>query len=179
MATKPEVRAIGPDATAIGRGNSAIVVGVSSDKKGQENPPTSYESQPQATQPVTTATTQVPNDQYKTEFIKVYQDAGVIGVAMLTLLALCVLLALFASRILKMYIAMIASREKAEELRLQFFQALTTTVTEVSADVKQLSNDLRSDHKDQDLQVTRIGTILDGMSQRLDSFVFKAKGDQS
>jgi hypothetical protein len=76
-----------------------------------------------------TKTTASTGDQtYKTEFVKVYQDAGVVGMAMLTLLVLCVLLGLFCSRLIKMYTALTESRDNLETARTVAIEKLTTSM---------------------------------------------------
>lgn len=75
-----------------------------------------------------TTTTAGTTDAYRTEFVKVYQDAGVVGVAMLTLLVLCLLLGLFCTRLIKMYTTLTSSRDAVETARGQAIEKLTMSV---------------------------------------------------
>jgi HAMP domain-containing protein len=83
----------------------------------------------------TRTTTSTQTDPYKTEFVKVYQDAGVIGVAMLTLLVICALLSILAFRLAKMYSTLVTSRDALDEKRLEVSEKLTAAVLEVKAEV--------------------------------------------
>lgn len=85
------------------------------------------------TQGGTTTTTQV--DPYKTEFVKVYQDAGVIGVAMLTLLVICVLLAILTFRLAKMYSNLITARDSLDAARVTVIEKLTENILGIRTDI--------------------------------------------
>ena len=74
----------------------------------------------------TNATTE--SDQYKTAFVKVYQDAGVIGVSMLTLLVLCLLLGIFCLRLLKMYTTLTESRDNLDATRTAALERVAQTM---------------------------------------------------
>jgi len=76
---------------------------------------------------VTTTTTGTA-DSYQTEFVRVYQDAGVVGVAMLTLLVLCLLLGMFCTRLIRMYTTLTSSRDAVEAARSQAIEKLTMSV---------------------------------------------------
>jgi hypothetical protein len=144
-----DVREVKQPAGPIGKGKNAVVVGESK----------------------TTAST--GDSQYKTEFVKVYQDAGVIGVAMLTLLVLCLVMGWFSMRVLKMYTTMLDSRDKAESLRLEFFDKLTTAVTQVSIDVASLKTQLSSDHAGQNRTVEAVAEQVRVLSQDLNRYLFR------
>ena len=76
-------------------------------------------------------TTTTTSDPYKTEFVKVYQDAGVIGVAMLTLLVICVLLSVLTFRLAKMYSSLITARDSLDAQRVAVIEKLTLAVVEI------------------------------------------------
>lgn len=78
--------------------------------------------------PQLTAETGPPDSAYKTEFVKVYQDAGVVGAAMLTLLVLCLLLGLFCGRLIKMYITLTEQRDRIESARTEAIEKLTANL---------------------------------------------------
>lgn len=76
------------------------------------------------------------NNNYQTEFVKVYQDAGVIGVAMLTLLALCVLLGLFSLRLLKMYVELTKARDALEDKRVLFSEKTIERLMSIDSGIR-------------------------------------------
>lgn len=168
---KGDVRPIPKDATVIGREESAIVVGIGPDKNTDTKTVTT--GTPENGTRTTATTTTTPSDEYKTQFVKVYQDAGVIGVSMLTLLVLCLVMGWFSMRVLRMYTAMVDSRDKAETARLEYFAKLTEAVTVLSSDVKQVMTDLRSDHNTQDNELANITTALKSLADKLDLFLFR------
>ena len=84
--------------------------------------------------------------QYKTEFVKIYQDAGVVGVSMLTLLVLCLLLGLFCSRLIKMYIALTESRDALETARTVAIEKLTTNMILLRNETATVVAELRREH---------------------------------
>jgi hypothetical protein len=88
----------------------------------------------------TTATT--ASDPYKSEFVKVYQDAGVIGAAMLTLLAICVLLSILAFRLAKMYSTLITARDSLDAQRVAVIEKLTLAVVEVKGMMQSVRDDI-------------------------------------
>lgn len=81
----------------------------------------------------TNATTS--SDPYKTEFVKVYQDAGVIGVAMLTLLVICTLLAILTFRLAKMYSSLVTARDSLDAARVTVIEKLTEKIVEIRGEV--------------------------------------------
>lgn len=143
-----ERRPVPDNPTAIGRGQSAVVIGE------------------------TKTTSSTGDQQYKTEFVKVYQDAGVIGVAMLTLLVLCLLMGWFSIRVLRLYTSSLDSRDKAETLRLTFFDRLTNAVTVLSADMVETKTILRSDHDLQNKDAAEIKANLKAMNDRVEKYIF-------
>jgi vacuolar-type H+-ATPase subunit I/STV1 len=84
----------------------------------------------------------------QTAFIKVYQDAGVIGVAMITLLTLCLLLAVFCSRLIKMYSSLTESRDSLEQLRSQATEKLATAVLLLRTELNLAVVEIRREHLD-------------------------------
>lgn len=101
--------------------------------------------------PPPAAGTAVPDSAYKTEFVKVYQDAGVVGVSMLTLLVLCLLLGLFCGRLIKMYITLTEQRDRIEAARTEAIEKLTANLlllrsemTTAVAEVRRENADLRA-----------------------------------
>lgn len=117
----------------------------------------------------TTASTQQPD--YKSEFIQTYQNAGVIGVSMLTLIALCLLLGMFALRLLKMYITLTETRDKQENARLAFFDKLTLSMLALQSDLKQVQTELKSDHQNQEKSISEVQKGVDRVCHRLDSIM--------
>lgn len=111
--------------------NSGVIVGESK---------TTTTTQPSATHAGTS------EDAYKTEFVKVYQDAGVVGMSMLTLLVLCLLLGLFCSRLIKMYIALTASRDTLEAARTAAIEKLTTSLVLLRSETNTVVAELRREH---------------------------------
>jgi hypothetical protein len=95
------------------------------------------------TGPSSTTTTTV-SDPYKTEFVKVYQDAGVVGVAMLTLLVIVAVLAILAFRLAKMYSNLITSRENLEGTRTTVLEKLTESILSVKAEVGTIDGQLET-----------------------------------
>jgi len=118
--TTNNLRPVPEDAPVVGREESAVVVGVI--------------GQP---------------DAYKTEFVKIYQDAGVIGASMLTLLVLCFLLGVFSLRLLKMYVSLMESRDKLETIRSGFLERITERLLTLETKVGTVIVELRSDHTSQ------------------------------
>lgn len=104
----------------------------------------------------TTATT--ADDGYKTEFVKVYQDAGVVGVSMLTLLVLCLLLGLFCTRLLKMYISLTESRDTLEAARTQAIEKLTTAMVLLRSETNTVVAELR---RDNDINAAKVGSLAE------------------
>lgn len=87
-------------------------------------------------------TTGQTTDTTQTAFIKVYQDAGVIGVSMLTLLVLCILLGSFCLRLLKLYAAMSVAQDQISSSRTVAVEKLATATLLVQAEVKSLKASL-------------------------------------
>lgn len=143
--SRPDLRPIPTDAAVVGREESAVVQGVRK----------------------TTAST--GDSSYKTEFVKVYQDAGVIGMSMLTLLALCFLLGMFSLRLLKMYVMMTESRDKLDEVRSTFSEKLVERLFSLEAKVSGVQTELRADHTE---QTSKLDVIISGQNRfdhRMDS----------
>ena len=157
----PDIRPLTEDTPVIGRENSAVVEGLSPKKAGEKSK--------------TTAT--VGEQQYKTEFVKVYQDAGVIGVAMLTLLVLCLIMGWFSMRVLRMYTTMLDSRDKAEALRVQFFDKLTLAVTGVGNEVREIKTEIRADHEAQLRECADVKGEVKSLGDRLNTYLFKQLED--
>jgi hypothetical protein len=76
-------------------------------------------------------------------------------------------------RVLKMYTTMLDSRDKAESLRLEFFDKLTTAVTQVSTDVGHLKTQLTSDHDGQNKTVEAVAEQVRVLSQDLNRYLFR------
>lgn len=144
--THPTIRPVPPDSPVAGREDSAVVQGL--DK---------------------TTTSSTGKDEYKTEFVKIYQDAGVIGASMLTLLVLCFLLGMFSLRLLKMYVVMTESRDKLDEARSSFSERLVERLFSLEAKVGTVLTELRSDHN---AQTTQLNRLIEGQNRfdgRMDS----------
>jgi hypothetical protein len=88
-------------------------------------------------------------DEYKTAFVKVYQDAGVIGVGMLTLLVLCVLMGFFNMRLLKMYTTLTESRDNLDKARTTALERLSLTMLTLQQNVTTELNGLKNEHVSQ------------------------------
>ena len=86
------------------------------------------------------------NGSSQTAFIKVYQDAGVIGVAMLTLLTLCILLGILAYRTLKMYASTIEARDNLETARTLAIERVSNAVIALSGTVQSAIAEMREEH---------------------------------
>jgi hypothetical protein len=105
------------------------------------------EAKPEGTKTTTTTTTTQP-DQYKTEFVKTYQDAGVVGVGMLTLLVICVLLALLTFRVVKMYSNLVTARDALDASRVNVIEKLTENILGIRGEIAtnaQALNSVRSE----------------------------------
>jgi len=96
-------------------------------------------------QPTTAGTVQ-PSPQ--TAFIKVYQDAGVIGLVMLTMVAVCVLLCLFCMRLIKLYSALAESANKIETARTVAVEKLASALLVLDSRVTAVIAELRDEHRD-------------------------------
>lgn len=179
----PVVKPVPRDAALVGKVDSAVVVGLEPKTKtiprtdGTANRESSVDTESTTTgtapdgSPTKTQTT-TTTDAYKTQFVKVYQDAGVIGASMLTLLVLCFLLGMFSLRILKMYKDLNESRDKTETLRLQYFDTLTTAVLAVETGLHEVAVNLKSDHNTQDNNVANVKDLVKSVADKLDNFVF-------
>jgi len=132
-------RPVEPERIQNARANSGIIVGEQS-------------------QPVTT-TAGTQQDQYKTAFIKVYQDAGVIGVAMLTMLALCVISILFSTRVLKMYSALVTANTALVSASADATLKIATAMTLLDATLKSSVNEFRREHDQTVLTLAEITAI--------------------
>lgn len=87
-----------------------------------------------------------PDGTYKTEFVKVYQDAGVVGAAMLTLLVLCLLLGLFCSRLIKMYITLTEGRDRVEAARTAAIEQLSQNLVLLRSEMNNAVAELRREN---------------------------------
>lgn len=176
-----------PEDPVLLKKDSAVAVGVTK-TKARDDGTANKESTTETTSTTTgtaqdgsptSTTTSTSSDEYKTQFVKVYQDAGVIGAAMLTLLVLCVIMGWFSLRLLRMYVALTEQRDKMEALRLEYFNKLTEAMTEVTAAIKQVMSDLRSDHNTQDNALSNINEKLRSLTDRLEVFLFgRPPGDE-
>lgn len=92
------------------------------------------EGQVVTTSPSKTTTT-TSSDPYKTEFVKVYQDAGAIGVAMLTLLVIAALLAILTFRLVKMYSNLVNARDSLDAARVTVIEKLTENIVGIRGEV--------------------------------------------
>lgn len=92
----------------------------------------------------------------QTAFIKVYQDAGVIGVAMITLLALCLLLAVFCSRLIKMYSSLTESRNQLDQLSTAAIERLTTATLLLKTEFGTALTEIRREHLETTASLNRI-----------------------
>lgn len=93
---------------------------------------------------------------YQREFIKVYQDAGVVGLSFLTLLVLCVLLGLFTMRLLRMFQALTASRDALETARTTAIEKLTTSVLLLRQEFASGVSELRGEHATMSSRLDRV-----------------------
>jgi hypothetical protein len=100
-------------------------------------------------------------DNYKTAFVKVYQDAGVIGVAMLTLLGLCVLMGLFNVRLLKMYTSLTESRDRLDQARTIALEKMSLTVLTLQSTVTLELASLKQTIADQYSKLDRLSSESD------------------
>lgn len=116
-------------------------------------------------QPVQTTTTGT-TEQSKTAFIKVYQDAGVIGVAMITMLALCVLMALFSSRLLKMYASLTTTQAELNKTYADAIDRITKAVLITDANIKSATAEIRREHDEQVEATRRIVETLKDVDAR-------------
>lgn len=132
-----------PSDAPVARESSGIVVGVT-----REPSPGTH--------------TSTSDGSYKTEFVKVYQDAGVIGLSMLTLLVLCFLLGMFSLRLLRMYVSLTESRDKLETVRSAFFEKITERLLTLESKVEKVTTELRSDHI---VQTGLLTTLVDGQNR--------------
>lgn len=106
-------------------------------------PPALPTAQPQSE---VVATTEQLDGTYKTEFVKVYQDAGVVGAAMLTLLVLCTLLGLFCSRLIKMYITLTEQRDKVEAARTAAIEQLSQNMVLLRSEMSAAVTEVRREN---------------------------------
>lgn len=146
-------RPVDPERIDRARANSGIIVGE------------------QAVPVKTTAGTE--QDNYRTAFVKVYQDAGVIGVAMLTLLALCVLMAIFCNRVLRMYSAAVSEHNKllistaqATEKLANSYLLLNANVTALSTTVNNAVAEIRREHDEEGDRTRDLIARMDRMEER-------------
>jgi hypothetical protein len=139
-------RPVDPARIEPARSNSGVMVGETTQTEGQ-----------------TTATTH--DDQYKTAFIKVYQDAGVIGASMLTLLVLCVLLGWFSLRLLKMYTTLTESRDKLDAMRTAALERISQTMLTLQAS---LTTELAKNREDNGNVIVRLERISMEQERKLE-----------
>lgn len=116
------------------------------------------------------------DDTYKTEFVKVYQDAGVVGAAMLTLLVLCLLLGMFCSRLIKMYTALTESRDTLETARTVAIEKLSTSLILLRSETSTVIAELRREHDSHALQISALISGVDRMSDRVEDCVNAVRG---
>jgi hypothetical protein len=123
-----------------------------------------------------TKTTASTGDQtYKTEFVKVYQDAGVVGMAMLTLLVLCVLLGLFCSRLIKMYTALTESRDNLETARTVAIEKLTTSMVLLRGETNAVVQELRREHESALAKMVELASGQREQASALDRYAERAQ----
>lgn len=160
----PEIRPVSPDRqTKVGH-DSGVLVGVGTDDESSlPTVPETSTAQPGTRDDSPTRSTS--SDPYKTQFIKVYQDAGVVGLSMLTLIVLCVTLGWFCIRLLKMYVALTEGRDKLESARSVALERLTTTVltnqSQGLKDIDDFKEELRGERRGRDDQLRETRTALD------------------
>lgn len=103
---------------------------------------------------------------YKTEFVKVYQDAGVVGLTTLTLLVLCCLLGLFCTRLIKMYTALTESRDALEQARTTAIEKLTTSLLLLRTDTTAVVTELKREHEFHAATLERVGRLAEAAKDR-------------
>ena len=82
--------------------------------------------------------------------VRIYQDAGAVGLAMISLVIIILILAILLFRILKMYSELSGAKDVNEALRMQTYSALASEVLEMRKDIKDLSSTIsKFDEKDQ------------------------------
>lgn len=113
-----------------------------------------------------TTTTASTSDNYKTEFVKVYQDAGVVGAAMLTLLALCLLLGLFCTRLIKMYTTLTASRDAVEAARSGAIEKLTMSVVLLRSENTAALSQFRAQGEQRSERIAALERALNTFTER-------------
>lgn len=128
-----------------------------------DSPPTVREILNPETTGLVKGVSVIEDRSYQTEFIKVYQDAGVIGAAMITLLALCVLLGVFCLRLLKMYTLLTTSRDDLETKRGLFSEKIAERLMVIDFATKEIKDDVGhicQDQSDVTDRLTRIEVAL-------------------
>lgn len=105
----------------------------------------------------------------QTAFIKIYQDAGVIGVAMITLLALCVLLGIFSFRLLKMYVALTESRDKLDTTRTLAVERVSASVLSLSSTVQIATTEIRAEHTEHTSKLSEVASQIANLSGKADA----------
>lgn len=145
-------RTVAPGALERSRENSGVIVGESR------------------------TSTSTGDDTYKTEFVKVYQDAGVVGVAMLTLLVLCLLLGLFCSRLIKMYTALTESRDTLEAARTAAIEKLSTSLILLRSETSTVIAELRREHDTHAIQINSLISGVDRMADRVEDCADAVRG---
>lgn len=93
---------------------------------------------------------------YQREFIKVYQDAGVVGLSFLTLLVLCVLLGMFCIRLLKMFQSLTSSRDVLETARTTTIEKLTTSILLLRQEFSTSVSEIRQEHSETNSRLDRV-----------------------
>lgn len=119
-------------------------------------------------QGVERTTSSTSADGYKTEFVKIYQDAGVIGASMLTLLVLCFLLGMFCLRLLKMYVSLTESRDKLDATRTEFSSRMVEEVIALKGAVGTVITELRADHTVQTGKLDNLLSCQDRINDSVD-----------
>ena len=134
------LRPVDQDRLEKNEGNSGIVIGK------------------ETTKDTTTSGTTV--DSTQTAFIKIYQDAGVIGVSMLTLLVLTVLMGMFSLRLLKLYTASGQAQENASAGRVVAVEKLATAVMLLKNEVTGLAADLSAASMESRITTTALSNSI-------------------
>ena len=179
----PEVKPLPKESPVVGKVDSAVVVGVKPKTKNiPRDDGTANRESSVDTQSVTTGTapdgsptrtqTATTTDAYKTQFVKVYQDAGVIGASMLSMLVIIAILGALCVRILRMYRDMLTNRDAAETKRLEYFDKLTDSVTLVSTAITHLRSDLAIDKTERDNKIKNMQQGVDRVCKLLEDYVF-------
>lgn len=131
--------------------------------------------------PKTQATTQA--DPYKTEFVKVYQDAGVIGVAMLTLLVIAAILSILLFRLTRMYGNLVTARDQLDAARVTVIEKLTENIIGIRAESGTLRNEIHLGREEvsrgRDLLLSEMRKVCDRVDEAIEDRSGSDRGRRS